>query len=127
MSDVDVSYKIGMSAEVVFILKANRVLVIGFKSDAMNKLTKRLEFDGYLVTGTFDSNVAADLAASSQFDALVIDNDIHLPNRGYLVSQAREQQPDIVIVVADGYNSVITQLSQAFNERSSASESSSHD
>ena len=99
------------------------MLVIGFESEAMDKLTKRLEFDGYLVTGTFDNNVAADLAASSEFDAVVIDNDIHLPNRGYLVSQARERQPDIVVVVAEGHNSVLTQLSQAFKELSSRSES----
>ena len=104
-------------------LKDNRVLVIGLKSEAMEKLTKRLELDGYLVTGTFDGIIAADLAASSDFDAVVIDNDIHPPNRGYLISQIREQQPDIAIVVADGHNSVITQLKQAFKERASTGES----
>ena len=95
----------------------NRVLVVGFRSETMDRVTRRLESDGYIVTGTLDDNVAIDLAASSDFDAMVIDDGISPSKRGYLISQVREHWPDIAVVVADGSNSVVTQIRQAFKER----------
>ena len=95
----------------------NRVLVVGLRSETMDSVTRRLESDGYIVTGTLDDNVAIDLAASSDFNAIVIDDEIPSSKRGYLMAQVREHRPDIAVVVAEGSNSVVTQIRQAFKER----------
>jgi DNA-binding response OmpR family regulator len=96
-----------------------RVLVVGRRPEAVDGVTKTLETNAYVVTSTVIDNVAIDIAGSSELDALVIGEGVPSSDRGYLVRQVRDRQPDIAVVVAHGPHSVLTQLRQAFKERDS--------
>ena len=96
-----------------------RVLVVGRRPEAVDGVTKTLESDAYIVTSTLIDDVAIDIAGTSELDALVIGEGVPPSDRGYLVRQVRDRQPDIAVVVVHGPNSVLTQLRQAFKERES--------
>ena len=96
-----------------------RVLVVDPDPETMDRMTATLEGDAYIVTGTQSDGVALDLAQSSEFDALVISTGVPLSDRGYLVSRVRDRHPDLAVVIAQGPQSVLIQLRQAFKEKDS--------
>ncbi len=83
----------------------------------MDRVTRKLESDAYIVTGTLNDAIALDLAGSSDFDALVIGGDVSLSDRGYLANEVRKRQPAIPVVLVATPNSILTQLRQAFKEK----------
>ena len=96
-----------------------RVLVVDPDPETMDRMTATLEGDAYIVTGTQSDGVALDFAQSSEFDALVISTGVPLSDRGYLMSRVRDRHPDIAVVIAQGPQSVLIQLRQAFKEKDS--------
>ena len=97
-----------------------RVLVFGRQKDALDKVTRKLESDAYIVTGTLSDAVALDLAMSTDFDALLIGGGVSSSDRRYLATQVRNRQPSMPIVHVEGPASVLIQLRQAFKEKESA-------
>ncbi len=94
-----------------------RVLVVGRRSETVDGVARILERDACVVTSTLIDNVAIDIAGSSELDALVIGEGVPPSDRGYLIKQVRNRQPDIAVVLAHSPNSVLIQLRQAFKER----------
>ncbi len=97
----------------------HRVLVVGRQPDVVDSVARTLERDACVVTSTLIDNVAIDIAGSSELDALVIGEGVPPSDRGYLIRQVRNRQPDIAVVLAHSPNSVLIQLRQAFKERES--------
>lgn len=97
-----------------------RVLVVGREQGAMDRVTRKLESDAYIVTGTLSDAVALDLAWSTDFDALLIGAGVSASDRRYLATQVRNRQPSIPIVNVEGAASVLIQLRQALKEKESA-------
>ena len=97
-----------------------RVLIVSRQEDVLDKVTRTLESDAYMVTGTLSDAVAIDLAGSSDFDALLISSGVSLSDRGYLANEVRKRQPSIPVVLVEGPNSVLIQLRQAFKEKESS-------
>ncbi len=97
-----------------------RVLIVGRQEDVIDKVTRTLESDAYIVTGTLSDAVALDLAGSSDFDALLIGGGVSLSDRGYLATEVRKRQPSIPVVFFEGPSSVLIQLRQAFKEKESS-------
>lgn len=97
-----------------------RVLIVSRQEDVLDKVTRTLESDAYIVTGTLSDTVALDLAGSSDFDALLISSGVSLSDRGYLANEVRKRQPSIPVVLVEGPSSVLIQLRQAFKEKESS-------
>lgn len=89
-----------------------RVLVVGRSTDDMETVTARLEGNGYSVTGTLHDDIAIDLAASSEFDALLM-VDMRQKERTGLRGEILKKQQKIKVVQAEGTESVLTLLKQA--------------
>ena len=89
-----------------------RVLVVGRSTDDMETVTARLEGSGYSVTGTLYDDIAIDLAASSEFDALLM-VDMRQKERTGLRGEVMKKQKKIKVVQAEGTESVLTLLKQA--------------
>ena len=89
-----------------------RVLVVGRSTDNMETVTTRLEGSGYSVTGTLHDDIAIDLAASSEFDALLM-VDMRQKERTGLRGEILKKQKKIKVVQAEGTESVLTLLKQA--------------
>ena len=89
-----------------------RVLVVGRSTDDMETVTARLEGSGYSVTGTLHDDIAIDLAASSEVDALLM-VDRRQKERTGLRGEILKKQQKIKVVQAEGTESVLTLLKQA--------------
>ena len=85
----------------------------------MDSLTRTLERDGYIVTGTLSDAVALDLVRASYFDAVVISGGVSQSDRRHLVAEIRNKRPSTVAIVGHGTESVLIQLRQAFKENAS--------
>ena len=96
-----------------------RLLVVACHQDVMDSLTRTLERDGYIVTGTLSDAVALDLARASSFDAVVISGGVSQSDRRHLVAEIQSKQPSTVAIVGHGTESVLIQLRQAFKEKAS--------
>ncbi len=90
----------------------HRVLLVGRNTDRVEAVTSRLEGSGYSVSGTLYDDIAVDLAASSEFDAILM-ADMTQRERTELRGQVLKKQPKIKIVQAEGPESVLTLLKQA--------------
>lgn len=97
-----------------------RVLVVALGEDRAAELTRILERNGCMVTSTTGVTAALDLAGYSDFQAVVVAEDIPLAERGYIRSQLAQTQPSAVFVSNRSSRSVMLQLSQAFKEARSA-------
>ena len=97
-----------------------RVLVAARHQDVMDSLTRTLERDGYIVTGTLSDAIALDLARSSSFDAVVIGGGVSHSDRRHLVAEIQNKQPSTIAIVGHGTESVLLQLRQAFKEKASS-------
>lgn len=78
----------------------------------MDAVTAALEAGGYSVSATLHDDIAVDLAASSEFDALLTDG-MTRQERSALRGQVLDKQPAIKIVQAEGPESVLTLIKQA--------------
>ena len=72
---------------------ARRILLVGEEREKTDRVTRILEGDGYIVTTTLSSITALDLAGNSAYDALVIDFDVPLPDRRYLMRVVQVKEP----------------------------------
>ena len=97
-----------------------RVLVVAQSQRRADELTEILERNSYLVSTTTSVINALDMAGYSDFDALVMAEDIPPSDRSYLRTQVARNQPSAVIVSNRASRSVMIQLSQAFKEAGSA-------
>ena len=97
-----------------------RVLLVGEEQEKTDRVTRILEGDGYIVTTTLSSATALDLADNSAYDALVIDGDIPLTDRRYLLRVVQVKEPFTAAVIVESPASVVIQLKQAFKEAESS-------
>ena len=97
-----------------------RVLVVALGEDRAAELTRILERNGCMVTSTTGVTAALDLAGYSDFQAVVVAEDIPLADRAYIRAQIARSQPNAVLVSNRSSRSVMLQISQAFKESRSA-------
>ena len=90
-----------------------RILMVGRNQENIDSTTKILEQVGVIVTGTSEDSIAIDLVGSSQFDALLINRDVSLPDQRYFTTQARNLDVDIPIVVVESPEAVLIRLRHA--------------
>ena len=91
----------------------NRILVVGRQQESLDPVIRLLESVGCIVTGTLNDSVAIDLAGSSDYDALLIGQDVSRPDQRYVIAMARSKSPLMQVLVVRGLQSVLTQLRQA--------------
>ena len=92
---------------------SNRILIIGRYQDTMEEVTRVLEGVGFIVTGTMNDGVAIDLAASSEYDALLFGAEVSQSERGYIITEVRKTRSYIAFAVVHGPETVLTQVRQA--------------
>ena len=97
-----------------------RVLVVAQNQKRADELTEILERNSCVVSATTSVTIALDISGYSDFDALVMAEDIPPSERAYLRTQVAGKQPSAVIVSNRASRSVMIQLSQAFKEAGSA-------
>ena len=97
-----------------------RILVVAQTQSRADELTGILERNGCLVSATTNVTTALDISGYSDFDALVMAEDIRPSERAYLRTQVIRNQPDAVIVSNRASRSVMIQLTQAFKEAGGA-------
>ena len=90
-----------------------RILVVGRQQELLDPVIHLLESVGCIVTGTLNDSVAIDLAGSSDYDALLIGEDISRPDQRYVATMARSKSPYMQVIVVRGLESVLTQLRQS--------------
>ena len=93
--------------------KTNRILVIGRRRKTIDDVTRILEGVGCTVTGTLSDEVAIDLAGASDYDALLIGDDVPQSDGRYITSEARIRTPSIAVIKYHSPRSILTQLKQA--------------
>lgn len=92
------------------------MLVVALREGRAAELVEILERNSCLVTSTTSITNALDMIGYSDFDAVVMDEDISPANRAYLRSQVVSRLPNAVIVSNRSSRSVMIQLNQAFKE-----------
>ena len=93
-----------------------RVLVVAKSQRRADELTQILERNSCLVSATTSVTTALDISGYSDFDALVMAEDISPADRSYLRTKVAGNLPSAVIVSNRSSRSVMIQLSQAFKE-----------
>ena len=93
-----------------------RVLVVAATQGRVDELTEILERNGCVVTATTSVTTALDISGYSDFDALIMAEDIRPGERAYLRTQVSGMHPSAAIVSNRASRSVMIQLSQAFKE-----------
>ena len=94
-------------------LEHNRVLVVGRKQKRIDELTRLLESAGCIVTGTLVDAVAIDLATSSNYQALVIAEEVSRSDGRYVTTTARGRKPLMPVILVHNTRSILTQLRHA--------------
>ena len=94
-----------------------RVLVYADLQEDLASLTARLDANGHSTTGTVIDELAIDLAASSEFEAFVIDRHASPARQLRLTTEISRRSPAILVIRANGPEAVLTQLRQAAAER----------
>ncbi len=90
-----------------------RILIVGREQEATDRLTRLLEAAGCIVTSTLNDEVAIDLAGSSEYDALLVGQEVPDSDGRYVATQARNRRTDLVVIPVRGLQAVMTQLRQA--------------
>ena len=90
-----------------------RVLLLGRYEDVMNQITRLLEAVGFTVTSTVSEGMAIDMAGSSNFDALLIGEELPQQDRRYVTVEARRNDPGVAVIIVGSPESVLTQIKQA--------------
>ena len=93
--------------------ESNRILFMGREWDSMDTVTRILEAVGCTVTGTVSDAVAIDLAVSSDYAALIIDEEVPQADGRYVIREARKMKPSLAVITVRSPESVLTQLQQA--------------
>ncbi len=90
-----------------------RILIVGREQEYTDLIIRILESVGYIVTGTLSDGVAIDLASSSDYDVLLIGDEVSQSDGRYVATEARRKKPSITVVMVQSPESVLTQLRQA--------------
>ena len=90
-----------------------RILIVGRQQESLEIVTRILESVGCIVTGTLSDSVVIDLARSSDYDALLIGDEVAHADGRYIATEARNKNPSMPVIVVRGPESVLTQLRQA--------------
>ena len=93
--------------------ESNRILFMGREWATMDTVTRILEAVGCTVTGTVSDAVAIDLAGSSDYAALIIDDEVPQADSRYVIREARKMKPSLAVIKVSSPESVLTQLQQA--------------
>ena len=88
-------------------------MIVGREQEATDRITRLLESVGCIVTATLSDEVAIDLAGSSEYDALLIGDEVPDSDARYVAAESRSKKPDLPVVVVRGAEAVLTQLRQA--------------
>ena len=94
-------------------IEQNRILVVGRQWADMNRVTRLLESVGCIATGTLSDAVAIDFVGSSDYDALLIAEEVPQSDARYITMEARSKKPSLPVIVVHSPESVLTQLKQA--------------
>jgi DNA-binding NtrC family response regulator len=92
----------------------HRVLLVGRQKDVIEKVTQKLEGDGHIVSGTLNDDIAIDLAASNEFDALLLGGGMSQKERANLRGEVLRRLPSIKVIQVYAPESVIISMKQAF-------------
>ena len=90
-----------------------RILIVGREQEYTDQIIGILEGVGCIVSGTLSDGVAIDLASSSDYDVLLIGDEVSQSDGRYVATEARRKKPSITVVMVQGPESVLTQLRQA--------------
>ena len=90
-----------------------RILLLGRYEDVMDQITRLLESVGFTVTSTVSEGMAIDMAGSSNFDALLIGEELPQEGRRYVTVEARRNDPGVAVIIVGSPESVLTQMKQA--------------
>ena len=90
-----------------------RILMVGRRQESVDQIAHILEGVGFTVTSTLNDAVAIDLAGASDYDALLIGEDVAQPDLRYVRTEARKRRSSIRVVIVHSPESVLTQVMQA--------------
>jgi DNA-binding response OmpR family regulator len=93
--------------------ESNRILFMGREWASMDTVTRILEAVGCTVTSTVSDAVAIDLAGSSDYAALIIDDEVPQADSRYVIREARKMKHSLAVIKVSSPESVLTQLQQA--------------
>ena len=90
-----------------------RILMFGRRQESVDRIARILEGVGFTVTSTLNDSVAIDLAGASNYDALLIGEDVAQADLRYVRAEARKKTSSIRVVIVHSPESVLTQVKQA--------------
>ena len=91
----------------------NRILIVGREQEYTDEIIGILEGVGCIVTGTLSDGVALDLVGSSDYEVLMIADEVSQSDGRHVATEARRKKPSITVVMVQSPESVLTQLRQA--------------
>ena len=87
--------------------------MFGRRQESVDRVVRILEGVGFTVTSTLNDSVAIDLAGASNYDALLIGEDVAQAELRYVRAEARKRTSSIPVVIVHSPESVLTQVKQA--------------
>ena len=87
--------------------------MFGRRQESVDRVVRILEGVGFTVTSTLNDSVAIDLAGASNYDALLIGEDVAQSDLRYVRAEARKKTSSIRVVIVHSPESVLTQVKQA--------------
>ena len=90
-----------------------RILMFGRRQESVDRVVRILEGVGFTVTSTLNDSVAIDLAGASNYDALLIGEEVAQSDLRYVRAEARKRKSSIPVVIVHSPESVLTQVMQA--------------
>ena len=87
--------------------------MVGRRQESVDRIAHILEGVGFTVTSTLNDSVAIDLAGASNYDVLLIGEDVAQPDLRYVRAEARKRKSSIRVVIVHSPESVLTQVMQA--------------
>ena len=87
--------------------------MVGRHQESVDRIAHILEGVGFTVTSTLNDVVAIDLAGASDYDALLIGEDVAQPDLRYVRAEARKKKSSIRVIIVHSPESVLTQVMQA--------------
>ena len=94
-------------------IERTRILIVGREQEYTDQIIGILEGVGCIVTGTLSDGVAIDLAAYSDYDVLLIGDEVSGPDGRYVATETRRRNPYLTVVMVQSPESILTQLRQA--------------
>ncbi len=90
-----------------------RILMVGRHQESVDRIAHILEGVGFTVTSTLNDVVAIDLAGASDYDALLIGEEVPQSDLRYVRAEARKKRSSMRVVIVHSPESVLTQVMQA--------------